>query len=124
MFAAASKFFRSRWLWPRFPMMKTAAMTSLPTPPVVRVEPHGYTFDAPAPLSLLEAAAAAHIRLPRSCRNGTCRTCMCRLVSGSVSYRIEWPGLTREEKAEGWVLPCVALAQTDLVLFAPEAEAR
>jgi ferredoxin len=99
-------------------------MTSESASPIVRVEPHGYTFDAPASLSLLEAAAAAGIDLPRSCRNGTCRTCMCRLVSGSVSYRIEWPGLSREEKAEGWILPCVAVAGSDLVLLAPEARAR
>ena len=35
-----------------------------------------------------------------SCRNGTCRTCLCRLDSGQIAYEIEWPGLTREEKAE------------------------
>lgn len=99
-------------------------MAALPDPPtpVVRIEPLGRTFESPASLSLLEAAALAHVRLPRSCRNGTCRTCMCRLVSGSVSYRIEWPGLTREEKAEGLVLPCVAVAETDLVLWVPDAE--
>lgn len=97
-------------------------MTFPPVPHIVRIEPHGYTFESPAPLSILEAATAGRVRLPRSCRNGTCRTCMCRLVSGSVSYRIEWPGLTREEKAEGWILPCVAMAATDLVIAAPEAE--
>ncbi|WP_027476541.1 2Fe-2S iron-sulfur cluster-binding protein [Curvibacter gracilis] len=58
--------------------------------------------------SLLESAERAGIELLSSCRNGTCRTCMCRLVAGEVRYRIEWPGLSREEKAEGWVLPCVA----------------
>ena len=58
--------------------------------------------------SLLESAERAGIELLSSCRNGTCRTCMCRLVEGQVRYRIEWPGLSREEKAEGWVLPCVA----------------
>ena len=93
-----------------------------PTAPVVRIEPLGRTFDSPAPLSLLEAAALAQVRLPRSCRNGTCRTCLCRLISGSVSYRIEWPGLTKEEKMEGFVLPCVAIAETDLVLSVPDAE--
>ena len=98
-------------------------MTSRPASPIVRIEPQGYTFESPSSLSLLEAASAARIKLPRSCRNGTCRTCMCRLVSGSVSYRIEWPGLSREEKAEGWILPCVAVAHTDLVIAAPEAEA-
>jgi len=90
--------------------------------PIVRIEPHGYTFDAPATLSLLEAAAFAHVRLPRSCRNGTCRTCLCRLASGRISYRIEWPGVSAEEKAEGLILPCVAVAETDLVLWAPDAE--
>lgn len=68
--------------------------------------------------SLLEAAERAGIELLSSCRNGTCRTCMCRLVEGQVRYRIEWPGLSREEKAEGWVLPCVAEALQDCELTA------
>ncbi|MGG1948445.1 2Fe-2S iron-sulfur cluster-binding protein [Trinickia sp. NRRL B-1857] len=97
-------------------------MTSSPAPRIVRIEPHGYSFESSPSVSLLEAATAAQVRLPRSCRNGSCRTCMCRLISGTVSYRIEWPGLTKEEKNEGWVLPCVALAETDLVLLVPEAE--
>ncbi|SDH28167.1 hypothetical protein SAMN05216466_108234 [Paraburkholderia phenazinium] len=46
---------------------------------------------------------------------------MCRMVSGTVSYTIEWPGLSREEKAEGWILPCVAVAESDLVLEVPDA---
>ena len=92
------------------------------TPRVV-VEPLGATFDAPPELTVLDAAQFARIRLPRLCRNGTCRTCLCRIVSGTVHYTIEWPGLTREEKAEGLTLPCVAIAQTDLVLDAPDAQA-
>lgn len=97
-------------------------MSAPPRPPVVRVEPLGVTFEAPDTLSLLEAAGFANIRLPRSCRNGTCRTCLCRVIDGSVSYRIEWPGVSREEKAEGFILPCVAVAETDLVIEAPDAE--
>ncbi|OAJ55623.1 ferredoxin, partial [Paraburkholderia ginsengiterrae] len=90
-------------------------------PPLVRVEPLGHTFEAPDSLTILEAAGFANLRLPRSCRNGTCRTCICRLVSGTVSYTIEWPGLSREEKAEGLILPCVAIARTDLVIEVPDA---
>jgi len=90
--------------------------------PLVTVKPLGRTFDAPADLTVLEAAQFAHVRLPRMCRNGTCRTCICRVVSGTVRYTIEWPGLTREEKAEGLMLPCVAIAQTDLVIEAPDAQ--
>ena len=85
-------------------------------PPLVRVEPLGRSFEAPDSLTILEAAGFADLRLPRSCRNGTCRTCICRLVKGTVSYVIEWPGLSREEKAEGLILPCVAVAQDDLVI--------
>lgn len=87
----------------------------------VRIEPAGWTFDAPHGMTLLDAAARAGLRLPSSCRNGTCRACMCRVASGRVSYRIEWPGLLPEEKAQGFILPCVALAESDLVIEAPRA---
>jgi len=87
----------------------------------VRIEPSGAQFDASASQSLLAAAAEAGIRLPSSCRNGTCRSCLCRLESGSIGYRIDWPGLSAEEKAEGLILPCVAEARSDLVIDAPRA---
>ena len=87
----------------------------------VRVDPLGRTFDAPESLTVLEAAGFANLHLPRMCRNGTCRTCLCRLESGSVRYTIEWPGVSAEEKAQGYILPCVAVAQSDLVLDAPDA---
>lgn len=46
---------------------------------------------------------------------------MCKMTSGSVDYQIEWPGLSREEKTDGWILPCVAIATSDLVLDIPTA---
>lgn len=79
-------------------------------------------FDVEGDLSLLEAAEMSRIELPSSCRNGTCRTCLCRLVSGEVNYTIEWPGLSAEEIAEGYVLPCVARPATNLVLDQPLAK--
>ena len=82
----------------------------------VKVEPAGLQYDVEGDLTLLEAAELSRIELPSSCRNGTCRTCMCRLVSGQVRYAIEWPGLSAEEKAEGCVLPCVAYPETDVVI--------
>jgi ferredoxin len=84
----------------------------------VRLLPSGLRFDAPAGSSVLAAAEAAGIALPNSCRNGTCRTCLCQIVSGSVRYLIDWPGVTREERAAGAVLPCVALATSELTLTA------
>ena len=85
----------------------------------VRLEPGGTGFAAPADQPLLLAAEQAGLQLPSACRNGTCRTCMCRVLSGQVGYRIRWPGLLAEEKAQGWILPCIAHAHSDLVLTAP-----
>lgn len=87
----------------------------------ITVEPAGLQFAAPAGSTLLQAALQAGVKLPNSCRNGTCRTCLCLLRSGAVAYAIEWPGLSAEEKAEGFILPCVALPLADLVIAAPGA---
>jgi ferredoxin len=38
-----------------------------------------------------------------------------------VRYRVEWPGLLAEEKAEGWILPCVALPDAGLVVIEADA---
>ncbi|MFJ3047270.1 2Fe-2S iron-sulfur cluster-binding protein [Herbaspirillum chlorophenolicum] len=90
-------------------------------PHSIDIQPVGLRFEQRPGLSLLQSALTQFIQLPNSCRNGTCRTCMCKLKSGTVSYQIEWPGLTKEEKEEGWILPCVAEAQSDLVLEVPLA---
>ncbi|WP_211442782.1 2Fe-2S iron-sulfur cluster-binding protein [Collimonas humicola] len=87
----------------------------------VRIEPKGWSFPAPGGLSLREAARQSGIDLPSSCRNGTCRTCMCRLLSGQIRYQIEWPGLSSDEKKDGYILPCVARPQSDLVIEEPRA---
>ena len=81
----------------------------------------GWTFAADAGATVLAAAQQAGIRLPSSCRNGTCRTCLCRLDSGAVHYTIAWPGVSLDEKRAGYILPCVAVADTDLVIAAPAA---
>jgi ferredoxin len=97
------------------------------TPPIpltaasVTIEPDGWRFAAAPGATLLQAAEAAGVALPSSCRNGTCRTCLCRLAAGSVRYLVEWPGLSFDEKRDGFILPCVAVPETDVVLDAPLA---
>ncbi|WP_295990675.1 2Fe-2S iron-sulfur cluster-binding protein [Rugamonas sp.] len=85
------------------------------------IQPLDVSIDAEEGRSVLIAAELAGVRLPSSCRNGSCRTCLCLMVSGSVSYRIDWPGLSLDEKRDGYILPCVALAQSDLTLLVPAA---
>lgn len=92
-----------------------------PASPTLRMEPGGATVVVAPGRSLLEAARDAGIRPPSLCRSGTCRECMAQLLAGRVRYRVEWPGLTPEEKAAGWVLPCVALPESDVVLQWPTA---
>jgi ferredoxin len=83
---------------------------------IVTLLPSGQRFDARADESLLQAALRAMAPLRSSCRNGTCRTCLCKLASGEIAYEIEWPGLSLEEKRDGYVLPCVARPLSDVVL--------
>ncbi|MFZ6769225.1 2Fe-2S iron-sulfur cluster-binding protein [Undibacterium sp. Di26W] len=85
------------------------------------LQPHAWTCETDEQTSLLEAALAVGVRLPNSCRNGTCRTCLCKMLSGQIAYRVEWPGLSLEEKQEGWILPCVAQARSDVSLDVPAA---
>ena len=92
----------------------------MPAYPVL-VQPSGLRFDAEAGTPVLLAAQAAGIKLPSSCRNGTCRACMCLMLEGSVVYGIEWPGLSRDEKEEGWILPCVAQAASPLEIQSLQA---
>ncbi len=89
----------------------------------VQVMPADLQYDVEGDLTLLEAAELSRVELPSSCRNGTCRTCLCKLVSGEVAYTVEWPGLSAEEKTEGYVLPCVARPTSHVVLEQSQARA-
>ncbi|MFZ6747574.1 2Fe-2S iron-sulfur cluster-binding protein [Undibacterium sp. Ren11W] len=84
-----------------------------------KLSSQGWQFPMSEGVTILDAALDAGVRLPSSCRNGSCRTCMCKLLSGAVQYQIDWPGLSLDEKTEGWILPCVAFGLSDLILDVP-----
>jgi len=85
----------------------------------VRLAPQGDTADAWPEQTLLTSLEMGGLQWPSSCRSGTCRTCIGQMPEGSVRYEMDWPGLTAEEKAENWVLPCVAYPLEDVVLQDP-----
>lgn len=87
---------------------------------IAKLTPSGQQVDAWGDQSLLDSLEQGGVNWPSSCRNGTCRTCIGKLVSGQVRYEIEWPGLSAEEKNEGYVLPCCAYPDSDLVLQDPD----
>jgi ferredoxin len=88
---------------------------------IVTLLPQGWQFVCASEQTVLLAALQAGLAMPHSCRNGSCRACMSRLIAGEIRYRIEWPGLLREEKAEGWILPCVAEPRSALTIEPPHA---
>src|SRR5205085_11519100 len=78
--------------------------------------PDGAGFEAREDRSILRSALEQGVPMLSSCRNGTCRTCLARLVIGLVAYEIEWPGVSAEERREGLILPCVARPCSELVI--------
>ena len=52
----------------------------------VRIEPHGRSLHVAADQPVLEAALAAGLNLPHSCKSGHCSSCRARLVAGEVRY--------------------------------------
>lgn len=76
-----------------------------------------YTFSATADETVLEAADRAGIPLPSSCRAGVCTTCAARVLTGTLDQD-EALGVAPELKDQGYVLLCVAYAQSDLQIEA------
>ena len=86
----------------------------------VRIEPHGRTLRVAAAQPVLEAALAAGLNLPHSCKSGHCGSCRARLLAGEIRYPgVRPPGLSAEEERAGHILLCQARALSDL-----EVEAR
>ncbi len=73
------------------------------------------SFSAEVDQSLLDAALAASLNLPHSCKGGNCGSCRARLLEGEVYYPNGPPlGLSDAEVAEGFVLLCQAHGRSDL----------
>jgi CDP-4-dehydro-6-deoxyglucose reductase len=82
----------------------------------------GRDFSAPRDATLLEAALAAGLNLPHSCKTGHCLACRARLIEGEIDYPGGEPlALGDAERAEGLILLCLAHARSDLTveLIAP-----
>ncbi|NDY92625.1 2Fe-2S iron-sulfur cluster-binding protein [Ideonella livida] len=101
--------------------MRESSPGAQTAPATLTLLPSGWQAPVAPGQSLLEAAQAAGIHLPRSCRNGTCRACLCQLEAGEVHWRVDWPGVLAEERAQGWILPCVAETWGDVRLIQPRA---
>jgi len=71
-------------------------------------------FDAAAG-NILDSVRAAGLPAPYACKGGVCATCRARLRTGHVDMRVNY-GLSDAEVAEGYVLTCQAVPESDDVL--------
>jgi len=61
--------------------------------------------------TVLDAALAAGIDAPYSCKNGMCSTCLARITSGTAAMDVNY-SLSEAEVAKGYVLTCQARPTT------------
>jgi CDP-4-dehydro-6-deoxyglucose reductase, E3 len=83
----------------------------------VRIQPHGRTLRVARAQAVLDAALAAGLNLPHSCKSGHCSSCRARLLSGEIRYGNGRPlGITAAEETAGQVLLCQARPLSDLTV--------
>ena len=87
----------------------------------ITIQPSQHQFAAEADTSVLDAALAAGIVLPYSCRSGACSTCKAKVLSGSVEAGAS-PAqiLSADEIEAGFTLLCQARPTSDLVIESRE----
>ena len=87
----------------------------------ITVEPSQHQFVAADDQSILEAALAAGIVLPYSCRSGACSSCKGKVVSGDYEAGPAPAQVLQPEELEaGYTLLCQAQARSDMVIESRE----
>jgi ring-1,2-phenylacetyl-CoA epoxidase subunit PaaE len=81
-----------------------------------RIDGIRHRFPVGATQTIIEAAEAAGLELPYSCRGGMCCTCRARLVEGEVAMDVNY-SLERWELDAGYVLTCQSRPTTAKVVL-------
>ena len=85
----------------------------------ISLRPGDHHFEAADDQTVLEAALAAGLLLPHSCRDGACGACKGKVLEGEVDLKPHSAGaLTDAERSEGYTLFCCARPLGDLVVQA------
>ncbi len=82
----------------------------------IRYDGQEHVIAVPHNKTILETALDQGIDLPYSCQSGLCTACRGKALSGQVKLDEE-EGLSKSERAEGYVLTCVGHPMTDDVVI-------
>ncbi|HEY9834455.1 MAG TPA: 2Fe-2S iron-sulfur cluster-binding protein [Stenomitos sp.] len=74
-----------------------------------------HTISVPDDQYILDMAEEAGIRLPAGCREGTCSSCIAKLIRGNVDQS-EQKFLQPSELAAGYIVTCVTYPLSDCTL--------
>ena len=84
---------------------------------LVTVQPSGRSFQANAGEGILAAGIRQGIGLPYGCKDGACGSCKCKKLEGKVTHGPhQAKALSETEEAQGLILTCCAVPQTDVIL--------
>jgi CDP-4-dehydro-6-deoxyglucose reductase, E3 len=90
----------------------------------VTIQPSGHRFAINDDETILTAALREGFAMPYGCRNGACGSCKGTILQGQLDYgEYQGTALTRDEKAAGKALFCVARPRSDLVIEVREVSA-
>ncbi|WP_128225275.1 2Fe-2S iron-sulfur cluster-binding protein [Halobacteriaceae archaeon SHR40] len=64
-------------------------------------------------MNILDTAETEEIGLPYGCKNGTCGTCVGRLLEGDLEFERPQRALKARHRADGYVLTCIGTPVTD-----------
>jgi CDP-4-dehydro-6-deoxyglucose reductase, E3 len=93
------------------------AATASAGPFQISVQPSGRTFGVEAGEAILAAAIRQGVGMPYGCKDGACGSCKCKKLEGTVVHGThQSKALSAEEEANGLILTCCAVPQTDVVL--------
>ena len=89
----------------------------------ITILPAGIEFDVlpDGQETILQAAERNGVGFPYRCRQGVCAACVCKTVSGEVSYGDRNPNtlLTENEQGQTFTYACIGYPLTDMTLHHP-----
>jgi ferredoxin-NADP reductase len=84
---------------------------------ILKLSRSDLAFNISSDETLLEGAEENGVLIPSGCRQGNCGTCATKLVSGNVQMEAA-EALSDQMRSQGFILPCVSRALSDVTLDA------